>query len=284
MKLFLLFLLFSAVLLQPALALDPGAAEGSLQVNEETISLSRAYSHLHDNSEGLLHSPKELRILLVDREVSQEALEGIAFLPVEEMAKEGRIRGLMLQLDPGKQNHVLLTLLYPPASPEQSLTTQTIESTPEKVLKELKITGERISGEIAHHDVGKPQFEDMPKISYTVRFSAPLFHEPPVTADLKGKAAQDSPQALVIREKARALAQGDFDALKRVSTQHANRQNQPFLASMDKSAAKEIASDMEKSISRIQRVVVRNDRAVAIFPENEWVSFVREDGKWKSDD
>ncbi len=83
--------MFSAVLLQPALALDPGAAEGSLQVNEETISLSRAYSHLHDNAEGLLHSPKELRILLVDREVSQEALEGIAFLPVEEMAKEGRI-------------------------------------------------------------------------------------------------------------------------------------------------------------------------------------------------
>lgn len=88
----------------------------------------------------------------------------------------------------------------------------------------------------------------------------------------------------VIREKARALAQGDFDALQRVSTQRANRQNQPFLASMGKSAAKEIATNMEKSISRIQRVVVRNDRAVAILPDNEWVSFVREDGKWKSDD
>lgn len=53
---------------------------------------------------------------------------------------------------------------------------------------------------------------------------------------------------------------------------------------MDKSAAKEIASGMEKSSNRIQRVVVRNDRAVAILPDNEWVSFVREDGKWKSGD
>ncbi len=41
---------------------------------------------------------------------------------------------------------------------------------------------------------------------------------------------------------------------------------------------------MEKSIKSIRRVVVRGERAVAIFADKQWANFVREGREWKSDD
>ncbi len=270
-----------------ALAIDPGTAQGSLQVNQETIALTHSYAHLHDNAEGLLDRPKELRIVLTDREVSHDTLRGIRFLPVEQLAKEGQVRGLMVRLDPNDHHKLLVTLLFPPSSPGASLMNQTLSTSGQKAPIDFKMSAQRVTGEIHHQDEREPDFTAIPKLVYSVKFSAPLFHELAVTADLKGKAAQTSPQAGVLREKARTLAKGDFEALQRVSTDRAYRATQAFLARAGpeaRSFAKEAAADMEQSIKRIQRVVVRNDRAVVIFPEKQWSNFVREGGEWKSDD
>ncbi len=127
----------------------------------------------------------------------------------------------------------------------------------------------------------------LPKLNYAVKFSAPLFHELAVTADLKGKAAQDSPQARLLREKARALANGDFEAVHRLSTERANRRTQVFLAEAGSEAkffAEKAAADLERSIKLIRRVVVRGERAVVIFSKTQWSNFVQEGGEWKSDD
>ena len=48
--------------------------------------------------------------------------------------------------------------------------------------------------------------------------------------------------------------------------------------------AKEAGADLEKSLSSLQRVVVRGERAVAIFPGSEWMNFTRVGGQWLSDD
>src|SRR5262245_43810513 len=104
-----------------ASAIDPGVAVGALQVNEKKITLRHAYAHLRDNAEGLLDHPKELRVLLTDREVSQDALVGIAFLPVTELARQGQAQGLLFELDPDKPNEVVMTLLYPPKETGQML-------------------------------------------------------------------------------------------------------------------------------------------------------------------
>jgi hypothetical protein len=40
---------------------------------------------------------------------------------------------------------------------------------------------------------------------------------------------------------------------------------------------------MDQSIGSIQRVVVRGDRAVAIFSDQQWVDLVLEGGEWKAD-
>ncbi len=165
MRLLWLLLLLFASLPQDVFAIDPGRVQGSLQVNDKAIALTQAYAHLHDNAEGLLDHPKELRLLLVDREVPQEALAGISLLPVEQMAREGRVQGLLLRLDPSDHKRLFVTLLYPPTEPGQTLLTQTVSSTGRKPPIELKIGSfNRVGGAVEHHEDCQSETMGMPKI------------------------------------------------------------------------------------------------------------------------
>jgi hypothetical protein len=279
--------LLCAILPQPVFAIDPGRVRGSLQVNDNVIVITQAYALLHDNAEGLLDRPQELRLLLVDREVPQEALAGIALLPVEQMAKEGRVQGLLLRLDPRDHTHLSVTLLYPPTEPEPTLLTRTISTTGRKPPLELKIGGSnRVGGAVEHHEDHQPETRGMPKLNYSLRFSAPLFHETPVTAVLVGRQAQNSSQLRVLREKARALEQGDFASVQRLSTIKANLRNRALLAGTGpeaESLSKRAAAELKELTKYLQRLVVRGDRAVAIFAGKQWITFMREDGEWKVD-
>lgn len=281
------FLLLSFLCFQTAYAIDPGRVQGNLTINNETIELKEAYAHFHDNAEGLLDRPKEIRIVLADRRIPQESLRGIAFLPVTTLAKEGNVRGLLLQFDPGDQSKMVVTILRAPSRQGASLTTISRADTGQKLFKNLAISKTRVGGETEYAEKGSPGSESFPGISYSVKFSAPLFNELPVTADLKGKAAQDSPQAKVLREKINALKKGDFDAVKRLSTQRANRRTDLLLTQMGadqaKIFAKEAAKEEEQSLKSIKRIVVRGSTAVMIFSKNAWSSFAQEDGQWKSD-
>lgn len=281
------FLLISLVCFQAVYAIDPGIAQGTLKINNETIELKEAYAHFHDNTEGLLDYPKEIRIVLADRRIPQESLRGIAFLPVTVLAKEGNVRGLLLQFDPGDQGKMTVTILRKPSRQGASLTTLSRSDSGKKLFKKLVISRTRVDGETEYAEKGSPDSESFPSISYSVKFSAPLFNELPVTADLKGRAAQDSPQAKVLREKITALKKGDFDAVKRLSTERANRRTDLFLAQMGadqaKMFAKEAAKEEEQSLKSIKRIVVRGSTAVMIFSKNAWSSFVQEGGQWKSD-
>jgi hypothetical protein len=272
---------------RPAQAIDPGTAQGTLQVNEETIPLSQAYTHLHDNAEGLLDRPKELRVLLVDREVPQETLAGISVVePLDEMVKDGRVRGLLLRMDPAANSYVLVTLLYPPADPREALMTQTISATGHKAMKSLQIAGNRVMGEIEQQQSTESSFAGFPKVGYSIRFSAPLFHELPITADIKGEAARRSPQGLALREKARALAKGDIGAVRRLSTDRANRRLDNFIsrgAEEYMTMIKQEGAEMEVSLKSIRRVVERGDRAVVIWKGDSWITMFRKGGEWKID-
>lgn len=278
----------SCAAILPAFAIDPGTVQGTLQVNDKAIELRQAYAHLHDNAEGLLDRPKELRILLTDREVPQESLIGIAFLPVENMAREGRVQGLLLKLDPGKPDKLNTTLLLAPAQPGMSLVTQTLSATGRKLFKDWKFAPTRVLGAIEHRDDRAQGTTDIPVMAYSIQFSAPVFNEPAVTADLKGKDAQASPQVRALIERARALARGDFTAAKKHSTERGSGQIDLMVKMLGAEATKqaeEAGAEMEKQLRQVQRVVVRGERAVAIFRKNEgWSTLARQGGEWKSDD
>ncbi|MBI1734366.1 MAG: hypothetical protein HYR51_04260 [Candidatus Rokubacteria bacterium] len=209
------WLLAASLLLAPwpaAFAIDVGTVQGSLQVDGVTVALTHAFAHLHDNAERLLHRPRELRILLADREVPRDALGGIALPALMRMAREGRVRGLLLRLDADQPTREVLTPLRPPVDPDQPV-----------VVRKISVAHNRVTGEIEYGD--------------RLRFSAPLFSERRVTEDLRGEAARQSVQARVLG-----------------------------------------------STQGLERIVVRGDRATAIFTGGKWLTLVRETAGWRTDD
>jgi hypothetical protein len=279
---------FFALCVLPAYAIDEGTAKGTLAINDEKIMLTHSYAHLHDNAEGLLERPTELRIVISDREIPYESLRGIVFLPVEDMARENRVNGLLIKLDPGDQDRVWVTLLKKPSRPGLSLMTLTLSVTGQKIFKKLLLSNVRVTGEMAYADTREAGDQDLPRLIWEVTFSAPLFRELPVTADFRGNEAQDSPQAKVYRDKIDALRRGDFEEVKRLSSERANRRDAAMLEQMDeqtkKAFAAEAAADMEQSLKLIKRVVVRGESAVILFSEKQWATFVHEGGQWKTGD
>jgi len=287
MRSLLLLLSFFVMPVHVALAIDAGTAKGSLQAGGKEVPLKYSFAYQLDNAEGLLDRPKELRIVLADREIPQDALAGIAFPPVMQMAREGKVRGLLLRFDPADRKQVDVTLLAAPSDPRMSLMTQTIRDSSREAFRKFSMGNNRVSGDIERRDARRDGSADMPTVDFAIQFSAPLFNEPPITADLKGKAAQDSPQARLLRDKARALAKGDFAALRKLSTERANKSTDVFLAQAGaeaKTFAKQAATAIEQSLKTLERVVVRGDRAVAIVGKGEWMNFVQESGQWRSDD
>jgi hypothetical protein len=127
------------------------------------------------------------------------------------------------------QKLVVVTFLYPPASPAEFLIPQSRMNS-EGVMKNLNITDQRVVGEIEDRESRKSGVSDMPAITYTTSFSALLFHEPNVPEDLKGQAAKNSPQVKVLRAEAAALKKADFAALRKISTERANREREGLLA------------------------------------------------------
>lgn len=252
-----------------ASAIDPGRVQGSLLVHGQPIALTQAYAHLHDNAERLLDRPRELRLLLVDREVPQEeALAGLSLLTLKQMAREGRLQGLLLQLDPSDHRRLDLTLLQPPPAPDQQLFTWTItlaanssapqvtlapsgeragvrgekrnnvgqSITPPKPAFHLNIHPQRVNGNFTCPPA--PETAGWPDLACDLRFSAPLFHELPVTAVLTGRAAVSWAKRLTV------ASPGALPPVPR-------------------------------------RVVVRGHRATAVFPGGRWQTFARQGGEWK---
>jgi hypothetical protein len=288
MNLFLVLLLGSFFVMpnQESVS-DPGLAKGSLQVNEKKITLRHAYAHLHDNAEGVLDETERFRVLLTDREVPPNALDGIGFLPVMDMARQGQAQGLLFEMDPDDPNNVVMTLLLPPSASGRFLIRQTINVTKGELFKDWKLADHRVAGAIERREEREPGLADFPAINLSVQFDAQIFNEPKITADLKGRDATDSPQAHLLSAKAEALAKGDVAAAQNASTERANHLNKAYLADQGSSKSDALtkkASVLKKALQKIQRVVERGDRAILILPGKSWLSFVREGGKWKSDD
>lgn len=146
----------------PCHAIDPGVARGFLRTGFATTPLAHAYAYLHQ-------APKrraELRIAIVDREVPQESVAGAAPLPIEELAREDKVRGILLRFDPSNRRNVVVTLLEPAQGRGQTLVSAEHDS-----LKKFAMGNNRVLGELEQ----RAQSAGAPAIDYRVQFSAPLF-------------------------------------------------------------------------------------------------------------
>ena len=119
-----------------------------------------------------------------------------------------------------------------------------------------------------------------------MEFSAPVFNEPAVTADLKGPAVKASPQIHALSAIARLLAAGDLAGARKLQTERAARRFDMGVKLTGADAAKlakQGGADLKQMVPRINRMVVRGDRAVALAGKDQWVTLVREGDRWKVD-
>jgi hypothetical protein len=274
------------VLCGRAVAIDEGTVKGTFELNGKRVELKHAYAHLHDNAEKLLDRPRELRILLTDREVTRESLHGIVFLPVEDLAEQGKVQGLLFELDPAKPNEMVATLLARPSEPGRGLMRTTHSVTGSKLFKRWSFDKQRVIGEIERLSKPNPDLPDLPVASFTLEFSAPVFNEPAITADLRGKAALNSPQVQTLSAVAGRMAAGDLAGARKFVSERGNRRFDLMMKLSGTDAAKlakQGGLEMKRRAKSVQRVVVRGDRAVALYSKNEWATLVREGGRWKTD-
>lgn len=284
-----LVVLVVTAVFSPSARGQAGTVQGTLSINGKPVGISHAYVHLHNNEEKVISRPRELRILLADREVPSDALNGVGFSPIWDLAREGKVRGILMELDPAKPDNLNIVILDKPSEPGHSLATLSLSRTGTKMFKQWTLTPKRLTAAIDHEDSnsGNSRESGLPSVSFSVSFDAPVVMEPSVTADLKGAAARSSPQVQALAAKADALIRSDMAALRKNNTQRANRRLDtypPEVLAQFKTVGKQAGIEQKKTLARVQRVVVRGKRAIVILSPNEWATVAFEDGKWKVDD
>jgi hypothetical protein len=162
----LVFLLLSFV--PHAAAIDPGRCEGWVELDGARVELHEAYAHLHPNHEGRLPFTPELRLVLADRQIPQEALRGPEAAGVIELATQGRVRGLLIRLDPDDPGTLLITPLVPSHQGRNLPTSLRYAATGDRVVRSLRLAPTRAGGEIACPPGAPP---------CAAKFSAPVFNE-----------------------------------------------------------------------------------------------------------
>jgi hypothetical protein len=252
----------------PALADDPAAASGHFNRGAVHIDFSHVIALSQDNTEGLLDHGPQVRVLLTDREVPVEAIYGIAFPPVRAMAKNGEVRGLLLEFDPADKTSLRATILAKPDDPGATLTDLSLTDST-GLWRSLTATPGRIAGDFHAKDDADVVFT----------FSTSLATDP-VIADLKGPAARASAPVQALIARATAFSRGDLPAALALTSRAAR----PQLAAIPPDDFKQLsaqAGQMIAAFKAIPRVVVRQHTAAAIMGEGSWSSLVFEDGGWK---
>ena len=254
-----------------------GDFTGTLTINGKSFPSPYVRALLHDNAEGVLDSPTQLRIVVSDREVPIDSLYGLTFLPVGDMGRRGEVEGILLQFDPAKPDEVDYRVL----------TVRGIQSVTTKItIKDLKLTAGMVSGEFEFSDDSFASFPEYPKVRFSFRINTPVHSPPAVTADLKGSDALNSPQVKVLRAIADALAAGNIAAFNKLTSARATVRNSDEIARRGADAKKaymSVGADLKKLIPGVKRVVVRGDQAVVLLPEDTTFHLRREGGTWKGD-
>ncbi|MEP7269970.1 MAG: hypothetical protein ABI882_00620 [Acidobacteriota bacterium] len=285
---FLLIGLLLIVGLNSPWVIDPGVANGTLQITGEAIELKYAYAFQCDNAEGMLDGP-ELRILVSDRELPDDVIAGWnGSMRLQPMVREGRVRGILLKIDPARPTASLNgTLLFPPSSPMESLLLFT--STGNNEIRKLQIANNRVVGE-AQYEMKPGEGQEMPAFKFSFSFGAPLFHDQEVTARLTGaSAARSAPtQSLLAFEK--AVRENNLVLARTLITEAKWHEIEAHRAQVGDATFKQFVRQMippsAQRVRQVRQVIIRRSRAVIILNDGSGkiaMGLAQADGKWKVD-
>jgi hypothetical protein len=253
----------------PAAALDAGKADGSLSVGQGVVELKTAYAVQYFNDEGLADGP-ELRILLADRKVDLDLLTGPTADAIERAARKGKLRGILLRLDPNQlaKAPVRGTLLMSPQSPADSLMHFTVTGE-SGGLEALEVTRDRVQGKAQFRSAGG----DSTAFSYGSAFIARLLQDR-ASARLIGLRAQESPPAKTVLAFERALREGDLATVSAHATpERFAGLDADFLRVGPVVFLEQVRAQLPEPAVRQRQV-----REVVIHGSRAWVVMVKEDG------
>jgi hypothetical protein len=249
-----------------ASAIDPGTAAGHYEADGLKLVFRHAIALSQDNTEGLLDGGPQMRVVLSDAEAPVSALYGLVFPRAMTLAREEKLRGVMLEFSPAAPTAMHVTVLAKPSDPGASLTNISLANT-SGVFKRLDVSATRVAGDYVRGEESSLSFS----------FSAPVFTDP-VQADLRGPDAQKSEQVRVLLARALAVQKGDLPTALALSSQGSGLR---MVTPADLQGAGAMMAEMIRDVKAIKRVVVRRETAVALMSQGSWASFVREDGAWK---
>jgi hypothetical protein len=151
----------------PSSAIDPGRAEGFLVAAGARVEITQAFACLHRHPPKERGLARELRIVIADREIPQQALAGPDERAVLELARSRMARGLLLTLDPDRPASLRATLLAPGTGPRPDAPLLPRPGMEGKFLHTLSLAPTRVGGDIVCPASGP--------MECLVHFSAPVF-------------------------------------------------------------------------------------------------------------
>lgn len=142
--------------------------EGTLAIGGKPIAVRHVAAQLHDNAEGALRRP--LRIVVADRPIDEGAIEGIGEIPATQLALEGKLRGVLLRIDPAKPYEASLIVLDQPDDPQRGLTSFVVGSPQEPAIAALKLAPTQLTL-VASRPVSPANAVD---VAFSLRIDTPL--------------------------------------------------------------------------------------------------------------
>jgi hypothetical protein len=257
--------------------------EGTLAIGGKPVAVKHVVAQLHDNAEGALRRP--LRIVVADRPIPEGAIEGIGEIAATQLALEGKLRGVLLRIDPAKPYEASLIILDKPDEPQRGLTSLVIGSVQEPAISALKLSPTQVA--LAAARPASPA--NAVDVVFSLRIDTPLTREPPISADLRGDAVRASPHWRAAAAYAEAIGKGDLTATRRLQSRALNDRTDQLAAGASPAAMtarlKQIAPTMRAQLAKVHRIVERGGRRAALMiDENARITMVKESGEWKTGD
>lgn len=271
-----------------AIAEPKSEVKGSIEINGTSVPVKYVYALQHNDEENFLDGP-ELRILFADREVDPSLLTPLVLSGLDTLAREKKIRGMILKFDPKKEpREIHGTLLDAPAKPEASLAffTQAGDTT---CFTKLEIKDNVVTGALEEKPSEDTSDPDIPKYGFKIEFSTPVRPNDAITARLKGAEAVKSPQAQAVLAYEKACREGRFEDAAKLSTPAHMADLNNALKQMGKETflqqVKQFIPETAVREKQIEELIARGKHAVVIIRDNGLIpaTVVEENGVWKAD-
>lgn len=271
-------ILVSATALSLATAVAAAPATGTVTLNGQKVVMSHAVALLHDNVEGTFREP--LVIVISDRPVPPAALAGMAAFGVHELARAGKVRGLMVRLDPARPEQASFVLLDKPADERTSLGFASVQGD-SPVITGLSVKAGSVAGKLVREESGQPPAA----YAAAVTFDAVRVPEPAVVADLKGAAMKTSPVWKLATNYVEAVGRGDVKAVQAIAAPAMRQQIDAMIAASGEAAVstrlKADGPNQKRMLAQFKRLVDRGSSATLIVEPDWTLAATKVDGEWR---